>query len=136
MGNSCLAYKGKYKFLDDFEIEVVVLSVVNFLQKNTENSKVPNFALEWKLDFPKFVNGCIDLRLDHFFPKVEDGRLLLKLLKNTKEHFIANDDFITEYKIKKWVSGEIELASGGIPAEEIETYFDKFSAFIQSALTS
>jgi hypothetical protein len=136
MGNSCLEYKGKYKFLDDFEIEVVVLSTANFLQKNTKNDEVPDFAREWKSELSQYSNGTIDLRLDYFFKKVKDGKLLLKYLESTKKHFIAGDEFITEHKIKEWVSEEIELAAGGISAKKIETYFDKFSAFIESALVS
>ncbi len=138
MGNSCLEYRGKHKFVDDFEVKVVALSIayclLQFIQRKTIDGDIPEFASAWKADFPEFGSGAVDLRLDHFFPDKQDGVKLLRFIEDTKDVLISGNDFISERKLNEWMSEDLTFVEGGIHAKKIEGYFNKFSSFIVNAL--
>lgn len=135
MGSSCLTYKGKHKFINDFEIEVVALSIVHLVEKTYGKKPIPKFAQVWKKQFPNFVNGAIDLHLDDFFPTVLEGSRFLELLEKARVDFVGERQFVTEERFKEYLSQDISLNQGGMPSEKINIYFYKIASFISEVLS-
>lgn len=139
MGNSCLEYKKRYKFVTDFEVEVVANAIVYYLEyfMTSNNRKMPGFSAvkfkkKWQEALTEPVNGAINLHLDELFSEDGHCRFLIELTNFAKVKFIGGKDTVSETWLNEIFSYEVELKDGSIPAKSVEEYFDKFVDFLRN----
>lgn len=140
MGHSCLEYKGRYKFIQDFEIEIVANTIINNIDEfislyadTVEIEWMSNLKDKWKDNLKEPINGGINLHLDELLCEDERYEALLELIKFSKIKFLKGNSFLSNEEINKVFPYKIKIKTGGIKSKIIEKYFNTFSEFIKEA---
>ena len=137
MGNSCLEYDGRYRFISDFELEIVANTMLHYLDEFAELNKnvaetIDLFAMQdnWRKVLIEPINGAIELQFNEFFGQSEQRDFLLGLLSFSKMKFLEDRKSISLKDLNRVFPYDVDLQNEEISSELVGGYFDNMIKFV------